>query len=85
GSITSVNPSDIESMEVLKDGAAAAIYGSVAANGVIIITTRNGKKGDLKIDFNSYLSFTTVAKKLEMLNAKEYVQVNKLMYDNYNQ
>ncbi len=85
GSITSVNPSDIESMEVLKDGAAAAIYGSVAANGVIIITTRNGKKGDLKIDFNSYLSFTNVAKKLEMLNAKEYVQVNKLMYDNYNQ
>lgn len=84
GSITSVNPNDIESMEVLKDGAASAIYGSVAANGVIIITTKSGKKGDLKIDFNSYLSFNSVAKKLEMLNAKEYVQVNKQMYDNYN-
>ncbi|MEG2514650.1 MAG: SusC/RagA family TonB-linked outer membrane protein, partial [Bacteroidaceae bacterium] len=84
GSISSVNPADIESMEVLKDGAAAAIYGSVAASGVIIITTKNGKKGDIKVDFNAYLSFTQVAKKLKMLNAKEYVQMNKQIYDNYN-
>lgn len=84
GDIDNVNPSDIQSMEVLKDGAAAAIYGSVAANGVVIITTKNGKKGDLKIDFNTYLSLTQVAKKLELLNAEEYQQVHKQMYENYN-
>lgn len=72
GDIDNVNPQDIQSMEVLKDGAAAAIYGSVAANGVIIITTKNGKKGETHIDFNTYLSMTTVANKLEMTNAEQY-------------
>lgn len=71
-------------MEVLKDGAAAAIYGSRAANGVIIVTTKNGKKGDIKVDFNAYVSSTHIAKQLEMLNSKEYVQVHKQMYENYN-
>lgn len=84
GDITTVSPQDIEAMEVLKDGAAAAIYGSVAANGVIIVTTKNGKKGDTKIDFSSYLSFTNVAKTLDVLNSAEYVQVHKQIYDNYN-
>jgi TonB-linked SusC/RagA family outer membrane protein len=84
GDITSVNPQDIESMEIMKDGAAAAIYGSVAANGVVIVTTKNGKKGDMKIDFNSYLSFTSIAKKLQMLDADGYKKVHKMMYDNYN-
>lgn len=51
GDINSINPQDIESMEILKDGAAAAIYGSVAANGVVLITTKNGKKGDVKGGF----------------------------------
>ena len=83
GDIENVNPQDIQSMEVLKDGAAAAIYGSVAANGVIIITTENGKKGETKIDFSTYLSFTDVAKQLEMLNAEEYKSVHKQMYENY--
>ena len=71
GDIDNVNPQDIQSMEVLKDGAAAAIYGSVAANGVVIITTKNGKKGETHIDFNTYLSMTTVANKLEMVNAEQ--------------
>jgi TonB-linked SusC/RagA family outer membrane protein len=84
GDITSVNPQDIESMEIMKDGAAAAIYGSVAANGVVIVTTKNGKKGDMKIDFNSYLSFTSIAKKLQLLDADGYKKVHKMMYDNYN-
>ena len=83
GDIENVNPQDIQSMEVLKDGAAAAIYGSVAANGVIIITTKNGKKGDTKIDFSTYLSFTEVSNKLELLNASEYKSVHKQMYENY--
>lgn len=84
GDIESVNPQDIAGMEVLKDGAAAAIYGSVAANGVIILTTKNGKKGETKIDFSSYFSVTDVAKKLDLLNASEYKLVHKQMYDNYN-
>lgn len=83
--INNINPQDIQSMEVLKDGAAAAIYGSVAANGVIIITTKNGKKGETHFDFNTYLSVTQVAKKLDFVNADGYKSVIKSMYDNYNQ
>ena len=85
GDINSVNPQDIDSMEVLKDGAAAAIYGSVAANGVIIITTKNGKKGEVKVDFSAYVSFTRIANKFKMLNADEYKQVHGQMYDNWNE
>lgn len=84
GDIAGVSPSDIESMEILKDGAAAAIYGSRAANGVIIITTKNGKKGDVMIDFSAYVSSTQIANQLEMLDADGYVQVHKQMYENYN-
>lgn len=85
GDIDNVNPQDIQSMEVLKDGAAAAIYGSVAANGVIIITTKNGKKGETHIDFNTYLSITQVANKLEMTNAEQYKSTIKTMFENYNE
>ncbi len=84
GDIDNVNPQDIAGMEVLKDGAAAAIYGSVAANGVIIITTKSGKKGETKVDFSSYFSFTDVTKKMDLLNASEYRQMHKMMYDNWN-
>ena len=84
GDIANVNPQDIQSMEVLKDGAAAAIYGSVAANGVIIITTKNGKKGETHVDFNTYLSITQASKKLELCDANLYKQTIKTMFDNYN-
>ncbi len=84
GSISSVNPNDIESMEVLKDAAAAAIYGSVAANGVIIVTTRRGKAGKVQVDINSYASSTQTAKRLDMLDAQGYLAVHKRMYDEYN-
>ncbi len=84
GDLDGINPQDIESMEVLKDGAASAIYGSVAANGVIIVTTKNGKKGDVKIDFSTFLTTKKVAKTLNMLNASEYKSVHKQMYDNWN-
>lgn len=53
GDINTINPQDIESMEILKDGAAAAIYGSVAANGVVIVNTKNGKQGEIKVSFNT--------------------------------
>lgn len=84
GDIANINPQDIASMEILKDGAAAAIYGSTAANGVIIVTTKNGKKGEMKIDFHSYLSARKVSKHLEMLDAAGYKKVHAMMYDNYN-
>lgn len=84
GDINQVNPQDIQSMEVLKDGAAAAIYGSVAANGVILVTTKNGKKGDVKVDFNAYVSWTKASRQLKMLNADQYKQVHGQMYDNWN-
>ena len=82
GDITTVNTQDIEAMEILKDGAAAAIYGSVAANCVVIVTTKNGKKGDVKVDFNTFFQFTSAAKKFEMLNADEYLNVHNMMYEN---
>ncbi len=82
GDITTVNPNDIASLEILKDGAAAAIYGSVAANGVVLVTTKNGKKGETKIDVNTYLTFNTVANQFEMLNAAEYMMIHNRMYDN---
>lgn len=81
GSLSSVNPSDIENMEILKDGAAAAIYGSVAANGVVIVSTKNGKKGNIKVDINSYLSISKIDNQLDMLDAEGYKKVNQMMYE----
>lgn len=82
GLITNVNPSDIESMEVLKDGAAAAIYGSEAANGVIIVNTKRGKAGDVVVDLNSYVSLTQVDNRLDLLDAEGYKKVHRMMYEN---
>ena len=84
GSMSSVNPTNIESIEVLKDGAAAAIYGSVAANGVIIVTTKSGQKEGIKVDFSSFINSTSTAKRLELLDADGYRTVHKRMYDEYN-
>ena len=70
-----LNGNDIESIQVLKDAASASIYGSRAANGVIIITTKKGKEGNIKIDFDASVSIQTYVHKMEVLNAKEYGQV----------
>ena len=80
--INTVNPSDIASIEVLKDGAAAAIYGSRAANGVILITTKNGKNGNVIIDVDSYVGISNVSNKLDMLDAQGYTKVHAQMYQN---
>ena len=69
-----LNGNDIESIQVLKDAASASIYGSRAANGVIIITTKGGKDGKVKIDFDASLSVQTYAHKMKVLNAKEFGQ-----------
>lgn len=82
GDINAINPQDIESMEILKDGAAAAIYGSVAANGVILVTTKNGKKGETKVTFNTYLTFNSAAKTNKMLDADGWLKVTDMMYEN---
>ena len=70
-----LNGNDIESIQVLKDAASASIYGSRAANGVIIITTKRGKDGKVKIDFDASIAVQTYAHKMEVLNAKEFGQV----------
>jgi TonB-linked SusC/RagA family outer membrane protein len=69
-----LNPSDIESIDVLKDAASSAIYGSQAANGVILVTTRSGKKGEgMVISYDNYFGIQQVAKDPDMLNAQDYI------------
>lgn len=71
-SMSTISPNDIESMSVLKDASSAAIYGSRAANGVVLITTKKGQKGRTTIGFNSYLGFSNLSRAIEALNTKEY-------------
>ena len=73
--LATINPSDIESIEILKDASATAIYGSRAANGVILITTKKGKAGKASVNFESYYGVQTVTKKLDLLNATQYAQL----------
>lgn len=80
--LNTLNPTDIESIEVLKDGAAAAIYGSRAANGVVLITTKQGKKGDVKIDLSATYSVQTPSKKLDFMNANEYREYAAMLVAN---
>ena len=67
-----INPNDIETFTILKDASAAAIYGSRASNGVIIITTKKGKAGKAKINFNTNLSVGILSKKIDVLSAEEF-------------
>src|SRR6218665_2657757 len=68
-----INPSDIESIEILKDAASAAIYGSRAANGVVLVTTKNGKAGKTAFDVNFYQGFQSQANTYKMMNRDEYI------------
>ena len=77
---TTVSPNDIEDIQILKDASAAAIYGSRAGNGVILITTKKGKEGPAKINVTSRYSVSQVPKTYEMMNAAEYAATNKLAY-----
>lgn len=80
--LSNINPSDIESIEVLKDAAATAIYGARGANGVIIVTTKSGKEGKTKIDFSYTAGITTPAHEIKMLNGQQYVQLYQEAYRN---
>ncbi|MBW4906354.1 TonB-dependent receptor [Prevotella salivae] len=75
GNINGLNPADIESVDVLKDAASAAIYGSRAANGVILVTTRQGKAGKAQISYDGYVGVQNVYRMPDLLNAKEYAMI----------
>lgn len=82
---SSINPNDIKSIEVLKDASAAAIYGTRAANGVVLITTKTGKKGDMTVKFGAELGFQSVAKKIDVLNGQQYMEtLNALRLESNN-
>ncbi len=72
GGIDYLNPSDIESIEILKDAASASIYGSRGANGVVLIQTKSGKKGDMQVNYDMYYGIQNPIKKIDLLNAQQY-------------
>ena len=78
GDINNINPADIERIDVLKDAASCAIYGSAAANGVIIVTTKQGKTGKLQVSYDANLGWANIYRLPQMLTAKEYMQVMDL-------
>ena len=73
--LNSINPSDIAAIEILKDASATAIYGSRGANGVVLITTKRGSGGGIKIDYSTSLGSQEVARKVGLMNTAEYIQV----------
>lgn len=75
GDINSIPSQDIESITVLKDASSTAIYGSAAANGVVIITTKKGKKGDIQVHYDGSYGIASVTKRYDMLNASDYVDL----------
>ncbi len=75
GDIATLNPADIESIDVLKDAASAAIYGAQAANGVVLVTTKSGKEGKAVVSFDAYYGVQNVARKAQMLNSQQYMTI----------
>ncbi|MCG8310643.1 MAG: TonB-dependent receptor [Cytophagales bacterium] len=73
--LNSINPADIESIEILKDASASAIYGARGANGVVLITTKSGSKGKLKVSYDGYYGVQDVANQIEVLSAEDYKRV----------
>ena len=88
--LSSISPQDIESIEVLKDASATAIYGSRGANGVVIITTKSGRDGNAKVTFTTTLSVSNPVKKIDVLSAADYAEfrneivINGYLYDGKN-
>ncbi len=79
-----LNPNDIESIDILKDAASAAIYGAQASNGVVIVTTKKGKAGKTKFQFNSYIGQATALQKLSVLNSQQLFQLRSEAVGNAN-
>ncbi|REC79497.1 SusC/RagA family TonB-linked outer membrane protein [Chryseobacterium elymi] len=80
--LNSINPNDIESIEILKDADATAIYGSRGANGVILITTKKGKSGRLGLNFNTSYGLSSVLSNLKMMNTEQYYAMRTQAYSN---
>ena len=78
--LSSINPNDIESITVLKDAAAAALYGSRAANGVVVITTKSGKEGKARVNFNAQFSWSKLGKAYDMMSSAD---MYKMIYQGY--
>lgn len=81
--LSDLNPSDIASIEVLKDGAATAIYGSNASNGVILITTKSGKVGKPSVSYNGWVGISQASKRFSLLNADQFVEIANEKFENY--
>ena len=83
GGLDAINPNDIESIDVLKDASSTAIYGTRGSNGVIIITTKKGKKGERpRISYDANFTVNTLARKIDVLNSEEFMQVWETGYNN---
>lgn len=82
--LNAINPNDIESFEILKDADATAIYGSRGANGVILVTTKKGKKGNVKVTLNSSYGLSHAVSNLKMMNTEQYISMRKQAYANSN-
>lgn len=83
--LNSLNPADIESIEILKDASATAIYGSRGANGVVMITTKKGKSGKMRVTYDVYSGIQTVAKTIDVLNTSQYINaINDLSQEQGN-
>ena len=82
GDINALNPNDIESIDILKDAASAAIYGARAANGVVLVTTKQGKEGRVIVSYDGYYGAQYIAKMPDMVNAQEYMQLYNLARKN---
>ena len=80
--INGINPNDISSIEVLKDASASAIYGTRAANGVVIVTTRKGIKGQLNVTIDAYTGISNVAKTLDVLDAPTLAEIKRERFTN---
>ena len=82
--LNGLNPNDIESIDVLKDAASAAIYGARAANGVILVTTKQGKAGALAVEYDGYVGWSNAYKVPAMVNAQQYMQIiNETNFNTY--
>ena len=81
--LSTISPQDIVSMDVLKDASATAIYGAAGANGVVIINTRRGQKGAVQINYDGYVAWQTLARKIDMMNLREYAQYQNDLHELY--
>ena len=75
GNLDGINPADIESIDILKDAASAAIYGARAANGVILVTTKQGKEGKIEISYNGAMGWSNAYKRPQLLNAQQFMTI----------